>query len=124
MKLLFDMNLSPGLVDLMVSSGWESIHWSSVGDPKTADRTIMEWGLKNGYCVITNDLDLGDILAVTDARGPSVVQFRTQDVSPAHIKPILLAVLKQYKRYLESGALISVDETRSRIRILPLRGSE
>jgi len=121
MKLLFDMNLSPGLVDLMGRSGWESIHWSSVGDPKAADRTIMEWGLKNGYCVITNDLDLGDILAVTDARGPSVVQFRTQDVSPAHIKPILLAVLKKYKRYLESGALISVDETRSRVRILPLR---
>lgn len=121
MKLLFDMNLSPGLVDLMGRSGWESIHWSSVGDPKATDRTIMEWGLKNGYCVITNDLDFGDILAVTDARGPSVVQFRTQDLSPAHIKPILLTVLKQYKRYLESGALISVEETRSRVRILPLR---
>ena len=121
MKLLFDMNLSPGLVDLMGNCGWESIHWSSVGDPKATDRTIMEWGLKNGYCVITNDLDFGDILAVTDAQGPSVVQFRTQDLSPAHIKPILLTVLKQFKRYLESGALISVDETRSRVRILPLR---
>jgi predicted nuclease of predicted toxin-antitoxin system len=121
MKLLFDMNLSPILVDMMDNCGWESIHWSSVGDAKATDRTIMEWGLKNGCCVITNDLDFGDILAVTDARGPSVVQFRTQDLSPAHIKPILLTVLKQYKRYLESGALISVDETRSRVRILPLR---
>jgi predicted nuclease of predicted toxin-antitoxin system len=121
MKLLFDMNLSPILVDLMNNYGWESIHWSSVGDPKATDRTIMEWGLKNGCCVITNDLDFGDILAVTDARGPSVVQFRTQDLSPAHINPILLTVLKQYKRYLESGALISVEETRCRVRILPLR---
>ena len=121
MKLLFDMNLSPILVDLMNNYGWESIHWSSVGNPKATDRTIMEWGLKNGCCVITNDLDFGDILAVTDARGPSVVQFRTQDLSPTHINPILLTVLKQYKRYLESGALISVEETRCRVRILPLR---
>jgi predicted nuclease of predicted toxin-antitoxin system len=91
------------------------------GDPKATDSTIIKWGLKNGCWVVTNDLDFGDILAVTDARGPSVVQFRTQDLSPAHIKPILLTVLKQYNRYLESGALILVEETRSRVRILPLR---
>jgi predicted nuclease of predicted toxin-antitoxin system len=30
MKLLFDMNLSPILVDMMNNCGWESIHWSSV----------------------------------------------------------------------------------------------
>jgi len=121
MKLLFDMNLSPLLVDMMVKCGWESVHWSSVGDPKATDRSIMKWGLKNSYCVITNDLDFGDILAITDARGPSVIQFRTHDLSPAHIKPILLTVLEQYHKYLEPGALISVEETRSRVRILPLR---
>jgi len=69
MKLLFDMNLSPLLVDMMNNCGWESIHWASVGDPKATDRAIMEWGLKNGCCVVTNDLDFGDILAVTDAGG-------------------------------------------------------
>jgi predicted nuclease of predicted toxin-antitoxin system len=105
----------------MRKDGWDSIHWSSVGDPRAADKTIMSWARKNGYWVITNDLDFGDILAVTDARGPSVVQFRTQDLSPAHLKPILLSVLRQYRSHLESGALISVEETRSRVRILPLR---
>jgi predicted nuclease of predicted toxin-antitoxin system len=120
MKLLFDMNLSPLLVVLMRIDGWESIHWSTVGDPRASDRTILNWARKNEYWVITNDLDFGAILAATKAESPSVVQFRTQDVSPAHIKPILLNVLEQYKNYLESGAIISVNERNSRIRILPL----
>ncbi len=121
MKLLFDMNLSPLLVVLMRIAGWESIHWSTVGDPRASDKTILNWARKNEYWVITNDLDFSAILAATKAESPSVVQFRTQDVSPAHIKPILLNLLEQYKDYLESGAIISVNERNSRIRILPLQ---
>lgn len=121
MKLLFDMNLSPLLAALMNKEGWESIHWSSVGDPKAPDHLIMNWALKNGFWVVTNDLDFGDILAVTNAQGPSVIQFRTQDLSPGHLKPLLVSILDQYKGHLKSGALISADDKRSRIRILPLR---
>jgi len=121
MKLLFDMNLSPLLAVVMHKTGCESIHWSSVGDPRAPDPTIFDWAQKNGYWVVTNDLDFGAILAATKAEGPSVIQFRMQDVSPGRLKPILLRVLDQYKDYLESGAIISVDERRSRARILPLR---
>jgi len=121
MKLLFDMNLSPLLVTFMERVGWESIHWSSVGDPRAPDPTILEWAKKNGYWVITNDLDFGAILAVTKAQAPSVIQFRMQDLSPSHLKPILLSVLEKYSNYLELGALLSVDEGRSRVKILPLK---
>ena len=121
MKLLFDMNLSPLLATLLRNAGWESAHWSTVGDPRATDKTIMDWARENGYIVITNDLDFGDILAATNARCPSVIQVRTQDVSPNHIQPILFAMLEKYRTYLEDGALISVDEIRSRVRLLPLR---
>jgi predicted nuclease of predicted toxin-antitoxin system len=124
MKLLFDMNLSPLLALLLRNIGWETIHWSTVGDPGATDRTIMEWARKNGYCVVTNDLDFGAILAATDAECPSVVQIRTHDVSPSHIKPILINVLQQYKNHLEDGALVSVDERRARVRLLPLKTSK
>jgi predicted nuclease of predicted toxin-antitoxin system len=120
MKLLFDMNLSPFLAKLMSQAGWESLHCSSIGDPRAPDRIIFDWAQKNDQWVITNDLDFGAILAVTKAQKPSVIQFRTQDVSPNHLKPLLLATLEQYKDYLEAGALISIDEKNSRVRILPL----
>jgi predicted nuclease of predicted toxin-antitoxin system len=121
MKLLIDMNLSPFLAELLRNEGWETIHWCNVGNPKAPDNIILDWAVKNGYWVVTHDLDFGAILAATKANCPSVIQVRTQDVSPDHLKPILLAVLSQYGSYLESGALVSVNEVSSRIRILPLR---
>lgn len=114
------MNLSPILVSLLGSAGWETIHWASVGNPRATDHTIMAWAQKNGYSIITNDLDFSAILAATNKQCPSVIQVRTQDVSPIHIIPILLPVLKQYKNFIENGALISVDEVHSRVRVLPL----
>lgn len=121
MKLLIDMNLSPQLVTLLQDAGFNSTHWSEIGDPRATDRKIMEWARKHDYWIITNDLDFGDILAATDALCPSVIQIRTQDLSPNHLNPILHSIVHQYKSYLEEGALIVVDEARSRIRMLPIR---
>ena len=71
--------------------------------------------------VFTHDLDFGALLAVTDASGPSVIQIRTQDVLPAHLGDMLVKVLRTYQAELETGALLTVDEWRSKVRILPLR---
>lgn len=120
MKLLLDMNLSPFLAELLSKAGWETIHWSNVGAPGAADHFILSWALQNDFSVVTNDLDFGAILAATNAQCPSVIQIRTQDLSPAHLKPILLKILQEYREYIETGALISVDERRARLRILPL----
>lgn len=65
MKVLSDMNLSPNWVPLLEAAGFESVHWSTVGDPGASDRSILEWALTNGYIVFTNDLDFGAILAAT-----------------------------------------------------------
>ena len=31
MKILVDMNLSPGWVDFLIEAGIEAVHWSKVG---------------------------------------------------------------------------------------------
>jgi predicted nuclease of predicted toxin-antitoxin system len=80
----------------------------------------MSWAKDNGFIVFTHDLDFGAILASTNADGPSVIQVRTQDVSPQHLSAIVLKTLKQYSQQLERGALIAVDEIKSRVRILPV----
>lgn len=118
MKFLIDMNLSPLLVTLLENHGFNAVHWSTIGDPRETDRNIMEWAIENGYTVVTNDLDFGHILAATRRNCPSVIQFRVQDISPYRIILYLVEVLKQYKSYIEDGSLITIDETRSRIKIL------
>lgn len=44
-KILVDMNLSPDWVGYLQSHGWESVHWSMVGDPTAPDRAIMDWAI-------------------------------------------------------------------------------
>lgn len=119
MKLLIDMNLSPDWVEVFTQQGWAACHWSTVGDPRATDKTIMEWAHANGYTVFTHDLDFGSILATTRAQGPSVIQIRTQDVMPQSLGSRLVSIIRQYESVLESGALITVDDVKSRVRILP-----
>ena len=119
MKLLIDMNLSPKWVEELKQGGWDAVHWSVVGDPQATDNAIMEWARANGYVVFTHDLDFGALLAATRVQGPSVIQIRTQDVMPQSLGSRMVQILRQYQPVLEKGALVTVDETKSRVRILP-----
>ena len=121
MKLLIDMNLSPHLVRFFKDRGYEAIHWIDIGDPGATDREIMAWAKERGYVVVTHDLDFGAILAATEASFPSVVQVRTLDVSPESIGPKLADLIEMYRKPLEEGALIVLDDAKVRVRILPLR---
>jgi len=119
MKLLVDMNLSPEWVRVLGEEGWEATHWSKIGDAGASDSEIMTWAKANGHVVFTHDLDFGAILAATKTQSPSVLQIRTKDVNPHHIRNLVNSVLNQFKGQLEKGALVSVDESTSRARILP-----
>ncbi len=124
MKILIDMNLSPDWVPALRKQGWNSIHWSEVGDPRAPDVEIMLWAPANGYVVFTHDLDFSSILAATQAQGPSVIQVRAQDILPASLEAVVVAALRQFEKELEAGALVSVDEARSRVRVLPIISRE
>ena len=119
-QILIDMNLSPDWVNELSKHGWTSVHWSKVGDPKATDREIMDWARANAHVVFTHDLDFGTMLALTHAAGPSVIQVRGQNVLPDHMGSIVAAALKQHETDLASGALVVIDESKSRVRVLPI----
>jgi len=120
MRVLVDMNLSPEWVAVLNRAGWEAIHWSTVGNPRAEDEEIMAWARAQKHVVFTHDLDFGTLLALTRAGSPSVIQVRTQDVTPAAIGALVVNALRQFEGPLEKGALIVLDEARARARILPL----
>lgn len=119
-KILVDMNLSPEWVWVLEHSGWSAVHWSTVGDARASDHTILNWALEHGYVVFTHDLDFGTILALTHKTGPSVLQVRAQDVLPDHLADLVTAALRQHESDLVHGALLVVDEAKRRVRILPI----
>lgn len=80
----------------------------------------MAWARTNHYTVFTHDLDFGTILAATNADSPSVFQIRAQALLPEHLGSLVLAALAQFHAVLETGALITVDESTACARILPI----
>ncbi len=110
----------PLLAAAVVQEGWVATHWSAVGDPRADDRVIMDWARANDCVVFTHDLDFGVLLAHSRADGPSVIQVRIQNVMPQHLKDRMVQVLRQYEPELESGALVTVDESKARVRVLPI----
>jgi predicted nuclease of predicted toxin-antitoxin system len=113
MKLLIDMNLSPLWVQFLADSGFDSIHWSDIGQPWAPDTEIMDYASAYGLVIFTHDLDFGALLANRKTRQPSVIQVRTQDVLPTDHR-------LDGRSHLEAGALVTVDPNRHRIRLLPI----
>lgn len=120
MKLLIDMNLSPDWVKFLEDQGWDALHWSRIGDPGASDATIMAWARENGRVVFTHDLDFSALVAHSGQRGPSVLQMRTHAVLPGDIGLIVALVLRRHHEAIASGAIVTIDEAGSRVRILPI----
>ncbi len=121
MKILLDMNLSPDWVPVLESAGFEAVHWTTIGNPSATDKVIMAWALTNDYIVFTHDLDFGTLLAMTQADAPSVIQVRSQDILPANLGNLVINALRQFQQELEMGALVTVDEAKAKVRILPIQ---
>jgi predicted nuclease of predicted toxin-antitoxin system len=121
MRILLDMNVSPLWVDLLVPHAHDVLHWSKVGSSNETDVNIMAWAQAKGYVVMTNDLDFGEVLAITHRQKPSVIQLRDGRNDPVKMLPTLIAALSTCSRELEEGALISIDHARPRLKLLPLK---
>jgi predicted nuclease of predicted toxin-antitoxin system len=71
--------------------------------------------------VLTFDFDFGDLLALGVLDKPSAIIFRLTDERADAVNQGLSTVLNERGAELESGALILVEDTRYRIRKLPMR---
>jgi predicted nuclease of predicted toxin-antitoxin system len=119
-KIVIDMNLTPTWVEYFGAAGIHAQHWSDLGDSRANDRVIMEYAREHGVVVFTHDLDFGNILAVTHATGPSVLQVRTQDPLPQAVGDVVLSALHKYGSLLEHGALVTIEPEKLRARVLPI----
>lgn len=119
LSLVLDMNLSPEWTAELARNGWSAVHWSSIGDPSAPDADIMDWARANSHIVFTHDLDFGTTLALTHASGPSVLQVRGPSTLPEDIGSAVVAALRQHEDALAAGALVVVDPSKSRVRLLP-----
>lgn len=114
------MNLSPDWEFYLRQHGYDAVHWSKVGKPNAPDSEILARVRAEGWTLLTHDLDFGAILAATGWESPSVLQVRTQDVSPDVLGPTVLRAISQFANELATGVLVSIDENTARAHILPI----
>lgn len=120
MNLVLDMNLSPALAAMISQHGHDVLHWSEVGDQRAPDLAILRWAREHGRVLVTHDLDFAAILADTDATAPSVIQVREQDLLASETAGAIVRAITAAAPALARGAIVTIHEDRSRIRILPL----
>jgi predicted nuclease of predicted toxin-antitoxin system len=122
-KLLVDINLSPSWIERLARHGFEAVHWSTIGAATAPDVEILTFANEHHFVVITNDLDFSALLAAGVLDGPSVVQIRSQDLLSDVVVSIVAKALDGHREDIERGALLSIDEAGTRVRVLPLRRS-
>jgi predicted nuclease of predicted toxin-antitoxin system len=120
MKFLADMGISYRSVNYLSDLGYGALHLSQLGDIEKEDAEILAQARLDTRVVLTNDLDFGDLLALSGESRPSVVIFRLQDMTADNVNRYLDDILARYSAALNEGVIVSVSERRIRIRKLPI----
>jgi predicted nuclease of predicted toxin-antitoxin system len=88
MKLLFDQNLSPRLVNRLADLHPDSQHVYFLGLDQTDDRVVWEYARQNNFAVVTRDSDFSE-LSLLRGFPPKVIWIRRGNCSTNQIEGIL-----------------------------------
>ena len=88
MKLLFDHNLSPKLVNRLSAEFPGSTHVSMHGLDQAMDDEIWDFAIKNGLTIVTKDADFSDMQLL---RGfpPKVLWLQTGNCTNRYLEDLL-----------------------------------
>ncbi len=118
--LLLDQGLPRTNVSRLQAIGVEAAHAGDVGLAAADDQTILGHARERSQIVVTLDADFHAQLALSRAEAPSVIRIRIEGLQAGQLADLLALVLERCQDDLESGAMVTVTESRVRVRRLPL----
>jgi predicted nuclease of predicted toxin-antitoxin system len=114
------MNVPHKLGRKLASAGDEWRHVSDIGMARAADVAILAKAKLDHECVLTHDLDYGQLLAFSGDTEPSVIIFRLRRVDAEIMFRRLVEERTEIEQALNSGAVVTLEELARRIRPLPI----
>lgn len=122
MKFLVDNALSPELASGLTAAGHDAIHVRVRGLQAAEDEVIFALAAQEERVLVSSDTDFGTLLALRQSIRPSVILFRHGATRRPELQlRLLLAQLEDLSAPLAQGSLVTIEETRVRIRTLPIQ---
>lgn len=120
MRFLLDMGIGPRVADWLREEGHDAVHLRDQGLQRLPDDEIFAKAADEDRVIITTDLDFPELVALSRDSVVSVIVFRMAYHATERINDRLAAVLEASAQALENGAIVVVEDSRHRVRLLPI----
>lgn len=119
-KLLLDQGLPHSSVRFLCDKDMHAVHVGDIGVSAAGDEEILQLAREDGRVVVTLDADFHALLALSGATSPSVIRVRIEGLRSEALARILRDAVSICREELRQGALVTVQQKRIRVRLLPL----
>ena len=102
------------------SLGYDVLRVTDLLPATASDETIVERAAQDQRIILTQDLDMTAIIALSRRQYPSLVTLRLSSVRIEFVNTILQRTLPVLEQDLLQGALVTIEDSRVRLRRLPL----
>lgn len=123
-RVLLDQGLPRSAAGLLRGKGVDTLHTGEIGLARAEDAVILKRGVDEGRLIVTLDADFHQLLALANAKSPSVIRIRIEGLHSADLAQLIFAILQHHVRDLLTGVAMSVTDDRIRVRPLPFRQAD
>jgi predicted nuclease of predicted toxin-antitoxin system len=120
MRFLVDACVDVGVNRWLQERGHDSIHLRDEQLQRLPDEDIFAKADAEKRVIVTIDLDFNEILSFSGGKVVSTITFRVRNTRAVFLIRRLQSVLPHVISFLESGAIVIIEDARYRVRQLPI----
>ncbi|MGB5157143.1 MAG: DUF5615 family PIN-like protein [Desulfobacterales bacterium] len=104
-RILLYQGLPRTAADILRDKGWDILHTGDIGLSRASDQEILAYARLEKRVIITLDADFHALLAVQNAKSPSVIRIRYEGLKGTELANLIETIWLKIHTQLESGAM-------------------